>query len=795
MAEITNINKGKGTAQKIVQDALVVFRQYMDIPYIENSSDEDMKALFEAFGGKPGQTRVKTPKKLTAEQAIAFLDFSGFPLADENAKFSIADAIRLEAPEMFEEKSFKDYQKKFGKTMEMQERGASASKNITTAKTPKAANQPVAEIDYKSKIANGNITVREAFEAVLAKKLSSSNETNISGVFKALEKEGVDLNAPYFEVYTTKEFAEALDYTTNKTGSHRFKEFGAFETQLEGLVKTSKRTEPYVRLSDSGGKPGIASSEFGLTGKQLRAADPMRGTVPAESLDKIYHDALIAPAVTETDTKRGIDKPTLIDAEARDYLLYEKYTGQRVESNIGPDGLKITDFNFFTDENGQTVVEVASKQVGNKTRPEATYTGEFAEFLRNKVERAKSALPQGADPARVNLFQTNPSAVTKLWNDRIRPELEKKHRNQLPAQKGGSHSSLRKILARQLQVEFKFPRDAVKAWMGHAGAGVDAAGDILSESYVGTAPDDRIGEMTNTLIRNDALNSGANNVNTMFVNRGAGFSQQILFETPTKKVMGNVDLLKTNAVVREPTSGELEELSSAASARAVEQDIATESRRQYLSQLQSERRTATPKPMIPESFEPGEAVSSSLQNALQDNGFTVDDLDGIYDSLVKRAEPVVKAVGTAIETVEKIPGAKKALVAATVASGYQAGKAKAEELGLPSVAQEAAGVVSGASELTPFALSDIADTFSGFGVAATEEQKRIDELRRRGQTYAANRVAIEDAGMDTEPDTRLPATRRQQQADRIAREDTGFIPEPDRVPEAAPVEEQGFLSR
>jgi hypothetical protein len=30
---------------------------------------------------------------------------------------------------------------------------------------------------------------------------------------------------------------------------------------------------------------------------------------------------------------------------------------------------------------------------------------------------------------------------------------------------------------------------------------------------------------------------------------------------------------------------------------------------------------------------------------------------------------------------------------------------------------------------------------------------------------------------------------------RIAREDTGFIPEPSRVPEAAPVREEGFLSR
>lgn len=655
--------------------------------------------------------------------------------------------------------------------------------------------KPVADIDYKAKIKDGSITVREAFEAVLSKNLSKSKKDTIGPLFKALPDEGVDLDAPYFEVYNTRKFAEAMDYTTNTSGVHRYKEFGSFETELDGLIGDTRR---YKRLSDSNKAKGIASTEFSLTGTQLRNADPMRATVPSEALDKIYNDALFPVGSSEVDTKRGLDRPTIIDPEARDYLLYEKYTGQRAQSNIGADGLKISDFNFFTDENNNTVVEVASKKVGNKTRPEVTYTGEFAEFLRNKVERAKGSLPPDADLSKVNLFQTTPAAVTKLWDSAIRPALEKDWKNALPAKKGGSHSTVRKILARQLVAEFKFPRDAVKAWMGHAGAGVDAAGDILDDNYIGTVPDERIGGMTNALVQTDAFNTKANNVNTMFVNRGAGYSQEVLFETPTKKPMGNnpdVNFAGFKGLGRDPTLGELEEISALASSRAVETEILTEGRRQYLSKLQSERRTATPKPMIPEPFEPGEAVSSSLQNALQDNGFTVDDLDGIYDSLVKRAEPVVKAVGTAIETVEKIPGAKKALVAATVASGYQAGKAKAEELGLPSVAQEAAGVVSGASELTPFALSDIADTFSGFGVAATEEQKRIDELRRRGQTYAANRVAIEDAGMDTEPDTRLPATRRQQQADRIAREDTGFIPEPDRVPEAAPVEEQGFLSR
>jgi len=608
----------------------------------------------------------------------------------------------------------------------------------------------VADIDYKTKIKDGSITVREAFKAVLDKKLSDSNRKTINAILKAMPKEGIDLDANYFDTYLTKEFAEALDYTTNKTGSHRYKEFGAFETAFNGLVSTSKRNEPYVRLSDAKNAPGIASTEFGLKGTQLRGKDPMRGTIFSEQLDKIYNDALGLSATTEVDTKRGTDIKKAIDPQARDYLIYEKYTGQRAESNIGPDGLKISDFNFFTDENGNTAVEVMSKRVGNKTRPEATYTGEFAEFLRNKVERAKGTLPPDADLSKVNLFQTTPAAVTKLWDATIRPELEKNFRDKLPEQKGGSHSTIRKILARQFVKEFKFPRDAVKAWMGHAGAGVNSAGDILDESYVGSVSDDRIGEMTNTLIRNDARNSKAPNVNTMFVNRGVGFSQEVMFQTPTKRVMGNItNLLQSGAITQPASEAEKAAIDSAASRRASEDDIVAEQNRQRLSQIRSEAAQSAPK-VQPTVASSDEAFPGMADKAVAKGVNT--------DSLVSK---MLEKLGKGLDTVEKIPGAKKALVAATVASGYQAGKLKAEELSLPPVAQEVAGVVSGASELTPFALSDIADTVSGFGVAATEEQKRIDELRNRA----------------------------------ISQRDSGMIPEPNRVPQAAPVRDEGFLSR
>ena len=140
-----------------------------------------------------------------------------------------------------------------------------------------------------------------------------------------------------------------------------------------------------------------------------------------------------------------------------------------------------------------------------------------------------------------------------------------------------------------------------------------------------------------------------------------------------------------------------------------------------------------------------------LEDDLKKNGFS-------FSSLV---DSLTTGTGKVLDTVEKIPGAKKVFPIAAATSGYIVGKSEAADLGLPPVAQEIAGAFSGASELTPFSMTDIADTASGFGVAATEEQKRIDELRNRA----------------------------------ISQRDSGMIPEPDRVPQAAPAQDQGFLSR
>lgn len=204
MAEPTDISKNLSTAEKMVRDGILAFRQYMDIPYIP----EEEEFLFEAFGGKPGQGKIKTPKKLTVEQAIALLDYSGYPLADENAKFSIASAIKHDAPELFDDESFKAYEQKFGDVMEMQEKGASASKNITTAKTPAPANDPkpaskaksgpLTEVEFVEKLKAGEATVQDAINVAVSQPNTTDNaKRRINALKSGFTKMGLDTSMPY----------------------------------------------------------------------------------------------------------------------------------------------------------------------------------------------------------------------------------------------------------------------------------------------------------------------------------------------------------------------------------------------------------------------------------------------------------------------------------------------------------------------------------------------------------------------------------------------------------------------
>ena len=354
---------------------------------------------------------------------------------------------------------------------------------------------------FKQKVADGSLTVGEAFDYVAARKDTKKPDT-IRGLKNNV---AVDLDSKFFDTYNTKEFSEALEEPTN-----RWAAYGAFEEQFKkGLKATKVAGITYEKLA---GKGNVAQG-FGLKGVQDRPKDPMRGTIYSRDFDRVYNKALSDP---------------LINQEAKDYLIYEKYTGQRVETNIGTEGLKITDLAVSTDPNGNVVVNIAEKKSETKTRPAVKYTGAFAQFLAGKKEQAL-AREAGSNPSTKNLFAISKGVTDKVWNTHVKPALEAEFSDSLPSDgKGGGKATpkvLRKIIARQLVDEFKYPRDLVKGWMGHAGATVTAQGDLLEQSYVGAITDPRVGEISDNLIKTEALNLGNSTVNDMFVARSPNTSK------------------------------------------------------------------------------------------------------------------------------------------------------------------------------------------------------------------------------------------------------------------------------
>ena len=693
MAEITNINKGKGTAQKIVQDALVVFRQYMDIPYIENSSDEDMKALFEAFGGKPGQTRVKTPKKLTAEQAIAFLDFSGFPLADENAKFSIADAIRLEAPEMFEEKSFKDYQKKFGKTMEMQERGASASKNITTAKTPKAANQPVAELDPKT------ATLREVAESYAEKsKRGKAFVTSSLQFFKDIADEpGSALRLfekdPEGNTLLSKTFKGTEDTSTVKTAMQNLRQVGL---TLKGSLGPD--TPEYKLLPDKAPNTDLNNRIFGRS-EPAKAVSEV-----AINPDKAKMSQLFAGVA------KYLDNPnTKAIAQA---IIFNLNTGLRPNAAAG------LQLNAYKPDSGAIYIEAETK--GAKGRAVNIPLNPIADSIlqenlaagnkENFFVKPNGKVVTSADMTDllkdVKVKDIAFDAATGRYFDTLAPS----------GFSGKKGSALLRNIHATVGQSIGVDQDRLAYLQGRSlkSAGKSSTGELTTyqQAFPGA-----VGEV-------DRQNAN------MFAEfwgtaaKDAGFDIQSKIPMPETRITtqtagyeGYFDLpVREEVPVSKPTS-------------------------------------ASPEP---KTFDD---LSDTTKGFLDRNGID-------FNNLIKNfGKKTLKVVGGA-------------LAIETVRQAVQEPAAFAAEVGLETGAR-ALGLAAAPAAAVPMMLAP-SELASG-------------ELRPEEQPYDP---AGPYAGQDfiPAPEVEQQGTSRTDMA-RIATEDTGFIPEPDRVPQAAPVEEQGFLSR
>ena len=403
---------------------------------------------------------------------------------------------------------------------------------------------------FQEAVSQGTLTVDQAFDYVLNRRdITPNAKTNIKSMMNAVTKNpNYDGDALFLDVQKSEDFVTLFsEEAPNAPKKGRWQVLQNFETYLMRGFNSIDYTG-YKHIADKQGEKGLASG-FGFLGKQYRGKDPMRGTISSNEMDKIYSDVfkneIYRDEQGNTFYKGAKGKPVPVSRDTLDYLIYEKYTGQRLESNIGEDGIKLSDISVIESPDGTVRVEIAEKVSVNKTRPQVIYEGSFAQFLKQKYENKMAALPQGSNvgPDMVDLFgDATPDSVTNLWKDHFKPRLEAKFRAQLPASAGGNHKSLRKIVSRQLVSEFGYPFDLVKSWMGHAGAGINARGDITVENYTGQVTDPRLGGLVNSLVETEAANLKADNVNALFVDKGIPLQSSVIYPTPeTQVVFGRTD--------------------------------------------------------------------------------------------------------------------------------------------------------------------------------------------------------------------------------------------------------------
>ena len=398
---------------------------------------------------------------------------------------------------------------------------------------------------FTQAVEQGTLTVDATFDYVLNRRdITPSAKDNIKTMVRAVKKNpNYDGDALFLNVQKTEDFVTMFsEQAPGGPKAGRWKTLSSFETYLlKGLNLTDY--DGYKHIANRGNVSGLAVG-YGFLGTQNRGADPMRGTVSSTELDKIYEDVfkneIYRDEAGQTYYKGAKGRPVPVTQDTLDYLIYEKYTGQRLDSNIGPDGIKLSDISIIESPDGSVRVEIAEKVSETKTRPQVIYEGAFAQFLKQKYNNKMAALPQGSNlgPDMVDLFgDATPDSVTNLWKAHFKPRLESKFRAQLPASAGGNHKSLRKIISRQLVSEFGYPFDMVKSWMGHAGAGINARGDITIENYTGQVSDPRLGGMVNSLVETEAANLKAPNVNSLFVDKGIPLQSNLIYPTPDNQVV------------------------------------------------------------------------------------------------------------------------------------------------------------------------------------------------------------------------------------------------------------------
>ena len=354
-------------------------------------------------------------------------------------------------------------------------------------------------------------------------------DSDFSSTFKSPEfiKQVGDKGTTKSNYYTS---GQALEKYVNQGNI----DLGRPETNVFGATGTAKRS--------------------GLSKGQTRGALNMRGTIPMAEIDKIYAQGF--------NTMKSDKK---ISAATKDFLLYHRYTIQRVDTILTDTedykSLRLSDVTIF-EENGVTSVSVAGETRGKKTRNPVTYRGAFAEFLKDVYDKAKSASPKMPN-AEIKLFNTSSTKASAVFKKYMTPLFVDKFESFLPIKNGkvetGFTTIVRSATIQALESDLKLGGELGDQFMGHKDT------TTKGKSYKANSPESKsIGNITENLLKNSATNLQTGTVNSLFTQYGIN-SPSLDMNTSGKSFpaheevfsFGDADLTK-ESVSRPPTDQELE---------------------------------------------------------------------------------------------------------------------------------------------------------------------------------------------------------------------------------------------
>ena len=777
MAEPTDIGKNLTTAEKMVRDATSVFREYMEIPFIP----EEEEFLFKAFGGKPGQGKVKTPKKLTPEQAMAFLDYSGFPLADENAKFSIASSIKLGAPELFDDASFKDYEKKFGSVMEMQEKGASASKNITTAKTPKAANEPMTTDSPTTKGKSGAVSFNKEFTSRITESGESRGDALRGSTLVDIIQNRQDIS------------------NTVKTARIKvIRDLGFEDIKLGDITDKTPVREQFLRaIVENGSNSQISAfvgdfkkvlAEVGVTAQGT--TNPFR-TMMREAVGEEAYKA--AGFTTDTARLIPVNYPREVYSESKRVaagLMEDPKTrpagGRMLLMMMG--GYRPSDFKALRIENINfetgLVKGLELKTDDGKKNVKIGYLPEpqrdiIRSIIGDKTNGLVFSNPAGLDKT-IN---------TALANSNI-PEIEylQESTGNYVKQKFTNYD-FRRVNETNLSSKGYNDNDIVRkvlTWRPPSGnvqkyqAVIDQSGAIEEANARAFEPYVLLSQGNTTTSDGTTTKTHGQFLTEVGVTQLSPFTQRYVV---TSDAVSKLPVYLQDTVAQEsvgvtfsdkPISNVKINVDPAAS--TTYKELSAKKLEVDLLKAETEKRNleANMPPKQPSvSVDPGGEASPSLVQALEDNGFSMDDIDDIFDNLMDKGKTTLKTAGAALGTAF----AGTALYEAIRDPGG-AGAAMARDMAIEGAALAArtgAGVAG--------ALPSIVDPSLGVELQPSTLDDTLDD------------PSIEYSFTPARPDGPMPLFDERGMVTGSPPQDSGMIPEPSRVPEAAPAQDQGFLSR